>query len=79
MLAQEQTWRNSVTVNVVAPGPVGAIASLAEAVEQCDHQEAWQKRANISPQDVAEGVAFLCSEAGRFVTGCVLPYLFYAR
>jgi 3-oxoacyl-[acyl-carrier protein] reductase len=79
LLAQEPAWRNGVTVNVVAPGPVGAIASLAEAAEQCDHQEAWQKRTNISPQDVAEGVAFLCSEAGRFVTGCVLPYLFQAN
>jgi NAD(P)-dependent dehydrogenase (short-subunit alcohol dehydrogenase family) len=79
LLAHEGAWRNGVTVNVIAPGPVEAIANLAEAVEQCDHQAAWEQRANVSPQDIAEGVAFLCSEAGRFVTGCVLPYLFYAR
>ena len=36
----------------------------------------WAERNDVSPQDIAEGVAFLCSEAGRFVSGCELPYLF---
>ena len=76
LLAQDQAWANGVTVNVLAPGPVGAIESLQAAIEQCDHGRSWQERNNVSPQDVAEGVAFLCSEAGRFVAGCVLPYLF---
>jgi 3-oxoacyl-[acyl-carrier protein] reductase len=79
LLAQDEAWRNGVTVNVIAPAPVPEIPSLGEAVEQCDHGPAWQARATISPQDVAEGVAFLCSEAGRFVSGCVLPYTFVAR
>jgi len=76
LLAHDQAWREGVTMNVIAPGPVGDIVSLAEAVAQYDHGAAWEGRANVSPQDVAEGVAFLCSEAGRFVTGCVLPYAF---
>ena len=76
LLAHEQAWHAGVTVNVIAPGPVGGIASLDEAIAQCDHGAAWNERGNVSPQDVAEGVAFLCSEAGRFVTGCVLPYLY---
>lgn len=76
LLAHEQAWRNGVTMNVIAPGPVAGIASLAEAVAQCDHQAAWQERPNVSPQDIAEGVAGLCSDAGRFVSGCVVPYLF---
>ncbi len=62
-------------MNVIAPGPVGGIASLEE-VTQCDHPATWEARSNVSLQEIAEGVAFLCSEAGRFVTGCVLPYLF---
>ncbi len=78
LLAYEQAWRRGVTMNVVAPGPVAAIGSLEEAVAQCDGDAPWHQRRNVSPQDVAEGVAFLCSEAGRFVTGCVLPYLFNA-
>lgn len=74
LLAQDQAWVNGVTVNVIAPGPVSAIESLADAIEQCDHGSCWEARANVSPQDVAEGVAFLCSEGAKFVTGCVLPY-----
>jgi 3-oxoacyl-[acyl-carrier protein] reductase len=75
LLAQDQAWPHGVTVNVIAPGPVSQIQSLEEAIEQCDHRSAWQKRTDVSPQDVAEGIAFLCSEAGRFISGCTLPYL----
>jgi len=76
--ARDQAWRNGVTVNVIAPGPVPAIESLSEAVEQCEHGPAWRNRSNTSPQDIAESVAFLCSDAGRFVTGCVLPFLYHS-
>ena len=76
--ARDQAWRNGVTVNVLGPGPVPAIESLAEAVEQCDHGPAWQERRNTSPQDIAEAAAYLCCDAGRFVTGCVLPFLFHS-
>jgi NAD(P)-dependent dehydrogenase (short-subunit alcohol dehydrogenase family) len=76
--ARDQAWSNGVTVNVIAPGPVTAIESLSEAVEQCERGSAWQKRSNTSPQDIAESVAFLCSDAGRFITGCVLPFLFHS-
>ncbi len=72
--ARDQAWRNGVTVNIIGPGPVPAIESLNEAIEQCDHGLAWQKRSNTSLQDIAESVAFLCSDAGRFITGCVLPF-----
>jgi NAD(P)-dependent dehydrogenase (short-subunit alcohol dehydrogenase family) len=76
---RDQAWRNGVTVNVIAPGPVAAIESLSEAIEQCEHGSAWQKRSNTSPQDIAESVAFLCSDAGRLITGCVLPFLFHSQ
>ena len=76
LLARDEAWRNGVTVNVIGPGPVREIESLEKAIEQCNHGPAWQGRATTSPQDVAEGVAFLCSEAGRFISGCELPYLF---
>jgi NAD(P)-dependent dehydrogenase (short-subunit alcohol dehydrogenase family) len=77
LLAQAQAWQQGVTVNVIAPGPVAAIPSLEEAVALCDHGAAWRQRTDVTPQDIAEGVAFLCSEAGRFVTGCTIPYLFH--
>jgi NAD(P)-dependent dehydrogenase (short-subunit alcohol dehydrogenase family) len=75
LLAQNQAWSYGVTINIIAPSPVPAIKSLEEAIEQCNHGSAWQKRITTSPQDVAESVAFLCSEAGRFITGCVIPFM----
>jgi NAD(P)-dependent dehydrogenase (short-subunit alcohol dehydrogenase family) len=77
MRAVDEAWQKGVTVNVVSPGPITHIETLKEAVEQCDHGPAWQKRKTTSPQDVAEGVAFLCSDAARFVSGCEMPLLFH--
>jgi 3-oxoacyl-[acyl-carrier protein] reductase len=76
LLAEAPAWQHGVTVNVVAPGPVGPIPTLEAAIEQSEQGPAWQQRPKVSPQDVAEGVAFLCSEAGRFLTGNVLQYRF---
>ena len=50
--------------------------TLAKAIEQCEHGKAWSSRTTTSGQDVAEAVAFLSSEAGRFITGCVVPFDF---
>jgi NAD(P)-dependent dehydrogenase (short-subunit alcohol dehydrogenase family) len=77
--AYGQAWPNGVTFNIIGPGPVPAIKTLAEAIEQSEHRPAWQERTSTSPQDIAEGVAFLCSEAARFISGCVLPYRFYVE
>jgi NAD(P)-dependent dehydrogenase (short-subunit alcohol dehydrogenase family) len=75
--AHDAAWQHGVTVNVIAPGPVNHLSSLAEAIELCAHGDAWQSRTNVTPQDVAEGVALLCSESGRFISGCELPYMFH--
>ncbi|MCP4258638.1 MAG: SDR family oxidoreductase [Planctomycetes bacterium] len=77
LLGRDEAWRNGVTVNIICPGPAAAIESFNEAIEQCDHGPTWQNRSNTSPQDIAESVAFLCSDAGRFITGCTLPFLFH--
>lgn len=76
LMAADPAWPNGVTVNVIAPGPVRGIETVDEAAELCRGGEKWQARADVSPQDIAEGVAFLCSEAGRYITGCTLGYLF---
>ena len=75
--ARDAAWAHGVTVNVISPGPVEALGSLEEAVELCEHGPKWKERKNVTPQDIAEGVAMLCSESGRFITGCELPYLFH--
>ncbi len=54
---------------------VPEIRTLEEAIEQCEHEQAWKSSTTTTPQDIAEGVAFLCSEAARFISGCVLTYM----
>jgi NAD(P)-dependent dehydrogenase (short-subunit alcohol dehydrogenase family) len=76
LIARDFAWTKNVTVNTVAPGPVAHIESLELAIEQCKHGPAWQSRVTTSPQDVAESVAFLCSEAGNFISGAVLPFMY---
>ena len=76
LLSSDQVWSKGVTVNVIAPGPVSEIETLENAISQCPHSKEWKNRKNISPQDIAEGVGFLCSEAGQYINGCVISYSF---
>jgi 3-oxoacyl-[acyl-carrier protein] reductase len=74
--ARDEAWQNSVTVNVIAPGPIDSpIESLEDAVALARHEDIWKKRKNITQQDIAEGVLFLCSEEGRFVSGSEMNFL----
>jgi len=75
LIARDAAWPQGVTVNTIGPGPVPGIETLDVAIEQCNHGAAWQERGTTSPQDIAEGVAFLCSEAGNFISGAILPYM----
>ncbi len=76
LIARDSAWQNGVTVNTIGPGPVPQIESLELAVEQSGHGATWKDRDTTSPQDIAEGVAFLCSEAANFISGAVLPYMY---
>ncbi len=76
LIARDSAWKKNVTVNTIGPGPVTQIESLELAIEQCEHGPAWGNRGTTSPQDIAESVAFLCSEAGNFISGAVLPFMY---
>lgn len=76
LLMRDECWQHGVTVNIIAPGPVDPIEDLADAVDLSNHGATWQKRENVTPQDAAEAIAFLCSDAGNYISGCVLPLLF---
>jgi NAD(P)-dependent dehydrogenase (short-subunit alcohol dehydrogenase family) len=61
-----------VTINAVAPGPIGYV-SLDRARKLA--AGGGRPSREPTPQDVAEVVAFLCSQRTRRITGAVVPVL----
>ncbi len=77
LLMQDECWQHGVTVNILAPGPVMPVENFNDAIELTQHGPAWQQRKNVTPQDAAEAVVFLCSDTGDYISGCILPLLFH--
>ena len=71
---------HGVTINAVAPGPIEYV-TLEQARRLAEGDPSAPLRAGVeasdtsTPQDVAEVVAFLCSESARFITGAMLPVI----
>jgi 3-oxoacyl-[acyl-carrier protein] reductase len=67
-------WKHKITVNIIAPGPIDHLSTMDEAIAQVTHFP--MTHSPISPQDIAELIAFLCSDKGRYITGNVIAAYF---
>ncbi len=65
---------SGVTVNCVAPAYTPAFESFRQAAEAASGGDAWLNRSAATPQDIAEGIAFFCSDKARFITANELSY-----
>ncbi len=71
-ILSEVEMPRGVSVNAVAPGYIPGF-TFAQALEAVRHGRNWAGRAHGTPQDVAELVAWLCTEDARYVKGAIIP------
>ncbi len=71
-ILSEVEINKGVTINAVAPGYIPWV-SFQEALDLVRHRGRWPRRRHGTPQDVAEIVAWLCTETARYVKGAIIP------
>ena len=71
-ILSEVEIRHGITLNAVAPGYIPYF-TFRQAIEAVRRRGPWAQRKYGTPQDVAEVVAFLCSDAARNVNGAIIP------
>ncbi len=62
---------NAVAPGTTATGPIAAWAETQQGFEMTTRDQALKRIAQ--PDDIAGPIAFLCSDAARWITGAVLP------
>ncbi|MBT3266405.1 SDR family oxidoreductase [Candidatus Poribacteria bacterium] len=74
-LARQERPHN-ITANLVSPGAghTEHFGTMDEALTYAAHGDEWSRRERCTPQDIADAIAYLCSEQGRFVNGSQLSF-----
>lgn len=60
---------DAILCNTIAPGPIGGTEGVKRLYEQTGHSTGLPSGLFGRAEDVAQAALYLCSEAGRFVTG----------
>ena len=75
MAVGNDEYDNGITLNAIEPGPVDHIKDMQAAIDPVEGKtDAWLARERPDAHDGAEAVAFLCSEAGRFVSQTLIRF-----
>jgi NAD(P)-dependent dehydrogenase (short-subunit alcohol dehydrogenase family) len=71
-----QELNKGITLNCIEPGPTAHMPFEDAFKAASGDYSAWWQRERATCHDIAEIIAFLCSEAGRFISGSTirLPY-----
>lgn len=64
-----QELNKGITINCIEPGPTAHMAFEDAFKVASGDDSAWRQRERATCHDIAEIIAFLCSEAGRFISG----------
>lgn len=65
--------KHGITINAIEPGPI-AHMTLEEAMDAVRNGKIHQKRKRLVAHDVAELIAFLCTDKARFISGSVFVF-----
>jgi len=62
-----------ITINAIEPRPI-AHMTFEEAIDAVKNGAAWKERTKPVAHDIAELIAFLCSEKAKFISGSVFVF-----
>ncbi|MFC1716414.1 SDR family NAD(P)-dependent oxidoreductase [Candidatus Poribacteria bacterium] len=67
-----QEFSSGITVNCIEPGPTAHMTFEDALKAASGDYSTWKQREGTTCHDIAEIIAFLCSEAGRLVSGSMI-------